>query len=392
MHRRIVFHIGGYERNNPERFFRRFARGLSRFETCWSLSTEILSSATEDEYHTATARISCRDGERESLTDFCFLDFDDLVVRDVEKPFLLRLGKYAAAVADYAASGTLWRFFRANWRFALYFLFPIGAMALFLLAGLLVFLAIDAVEPFPGQFILASAAGIATIIALGNFPGRRYLVYHLMDLWSFSSRHLRARRPDMDARFVLWTDFAMAKLAAGNYDEVLLVGHSTGGALILDFAYLLSERLRQEGVEAAFTIVTVGSTALKISLHPAAKRARSRLEALAGQPGIAWHDFQSLTDIINFYKCDPYALAGLTHDRAEAFPYLYRVRFRHTLDEAQYSRLKRNFFRVHYQFISANSRRYFYDYFMMTCGTRALSDQLAAMDASPAPKAGKEAA
>ncbi|TPW30101.1 lipase [Martelella alba] len=346
----------------------------------------------EDEYHVAAARICCQDGDRESLTDFCFLDFDDIVARDVKKPFPLRLAKYGAAIADYVFSGTLWRFFRANWRFALYFLFPIGAMALFLLAGLVVFLAIGTLEPFPGQFVIALGAGAATTLVLGNFPGRRYLVYHLMDLWSFSSRHLRAMRPDMDQRFLLWSDFAMAKLAAGNYDEVLLVGHSTGGALVLDFAHILSQQLRQKGADAAFTIVTVGSTALKISLHPAAKRARDRLEALAGQHGITWYDFQSLTDIINFYKCDPYALAGLRHTRNDSFPLLYRVRFRHTLDKARYSRLKRNFFRVHYQFISANTRRYFYDYFMMTCGTRSLSDQLEAMAAKPAPSAGKEVA
>ena len=44
------------------------------------------------------------------------------------------------------------------------------------------------------------------------------------------------------------------------------------------------------------------------------------------------------------------------------------------LEPAVYRRIKRNFFRVHYQFISANSRRYFYDFLMISCGTRCLED------------------
>ena len=42
------------------------------------------------------------------------------------------------------------------------------------------------------------------------------------------------------------------------------------------------------------------------------------------------------------------------------------------LERETYRRIKKNFFRVHYQFISANSRRYFYDFFMICCGTRPI--------------------
>ena len=118
--------------------------------------------------------------------------------------------------------------------------------------------------------------------------------------------------------------------------------------------------------------MTVGSTSLKVALHPAARRARKRLEALARYPDLRWTEFQSLTDIINFYKCDPYARAGLTHQRSDQFPRQFRVRFREMLERETYRRVKKNFFRVHYQFISANSRRYFYDFFMICCGTRPI--------------------
>jgi pimeloyl-ACP methyl ester carboxylesterase len=176
----------------------------------------------------------------------------------------------------------------------------------------------------------------------------------------------------MDARIDAWAGLIGHRLSVSSYDEVLLVGHSTGGALILDVAHQLAERLVKEGRTVDVRLVTVGSTSLKVALHPAAKRARQRLQVLARHPGIRWTEFQALTDIINFYKCDPYARAGLTHQRADQFPRQFQVRIRDMLERDAYNRVKKNFFRVHYQFISANSRRYFYDFFMIACGTRPI--------------------
>jgi hypothetical protein len=53
---------------------------------------------------------------------------------------------------------------------------------------------------------------------------------------------------------------------------------------------------------------------------------------------------------------------------------MFQVRFRDMLVKESYKRIKRNFFRVHYQFISANSRRYFYYFFLICCGTRRLEE------------------
>ncbi|QLF70679.1 hypothetical protein FE840_014660 [Peteryoungia desertarenae] len=207
-----------------------------------------------------------------------------------------------------------------------------------------------------------------------RFFSRRYFLFHLMDLWSFSREHLHCRRQDMDARLDLWAEVISERLAGRPYDEVLLVGHSTGGALILDLAYLLTERLRQADRHVDFELLTVGSTSLKVALHPAAVRARERLQTLPAHAGIRWTEFQALTDIINFYKCDPYAAAGLEHQRKDSFPRQFQVRFKHMLEPDAYRRIKRNFFRVHYQFISANSRPYFYDFFMICCGPQRLQD------------------
>ncbi|TPP11290.1 lipase [Rhizobium glycinendophyticum] len=371
--RRAVFLVGGYERNDSAGFFRRIGREMARFSACWGIVARMEEPQQAPDGIAATARVTYQGSDGQCTTDLTFLSFDDLVKRDGARPFAQRLWVYLISFLDYVASGTMFRFFQTNWRFALYFLYPALSLAAFAGIGYLVFRLVS-FSGFAGSGILGAFLGLIVAYAVGRSIGRRYFVFHLMDLWSFSREHLRCRRPDMDQRLEAWSRLIETRLKDNPYDEVLLVGHSTGGALILDVAHLLAERLTGEGYPVDFTLLTVGSTSLKVGLHPAAKRARSRLEALASHPGLRWTEFQALTDIINFYKCDPYRLAGLTHQRADAFPRMFQVRFRDMLEKESYQRIKRNFFRVHYQFISANSRRYFYDFFLICCGTRRLKE------------------
>lgn len=371
--RRAVFLVGGYERNDSAGFFRRIGREMARFSACWSIDTRMEEPVSAPGGIAATAHIAYHGADGDCSSELTFLSFDDLVKRDGSRPFILRLWVYLVSFLDCVASGTMFRFFQTNWRFALYFLYPFVALSAFAGVGYGLYRLVSAAS-FPGSGILGVLFGLLAAYAMGRSIGRRYFVFHLMDLWSFSREHLRCRRPDMDQRLDAWSQLIDDRLKEGSFDEVLLVGHSTGGPLILDVAHLLAERLAGEGRAVDFTLLTVGSTSLKVCLHPAANRARMRLEGLARYPDLRWTEFQALTDIINFYKCDPYRLAGLTHQRDDEFPRMFQVRFREMLVAESYKRIKRNFFRVHYQFISANSRRYFYDFFQICCGTRRLEE------------------
>lgn len=369
--RRAVFLVGGYERNDAAGFFRRIGREMGRFCGCWSVEGSLGPPVDAQPAVATTAVADYRGPDGSCRSEITFLNFDDIVKHDGARPFAVRLFAYLLAFFDYVISGTMFRFFATNWRFALYFLYPFVMLGFFVCLGVVVYRLVG-LAALPGGPIMPAVAGAAAAYVVGRFVGQRYFVFHLMDLWTFSREHLHCRRPGMDQRIDAWATLIAERMAMSTYDEVLLVGHSTGGALILDVAHRLAERLGAEARAADFRLLTVGSTSLKVALHPAAKRARQRLEALARYPDIRWTEFQALTDIINFYKCDPYARAGLHHQRTDAFPRQFQVRIRDMLERDAYRRVKKNFFRVHYQFISANSRRYFYDFFMICCGTRPI--------------------
>ena len=54
---------------------------------------------------------------------------------------------------------------------------------------------------------------------------------------------------------------------------------------------------------AAF--LTVGSSILKIGLHPAAERLRRLVGRIGAEKPLFWVEYQAKVDPINFYKTDP---------------------------------------------------------------------------------------
>jgi hypothetical protein len=52
------------------------------------------------------------------------------------------------------------------------------------------------------------------------------------------------------------------------------------------------------------------------------------------------------------------------------------VRIREMVNSDFYRKIRRNFYRVHAQFISGNDKRSFCDYFMMVCGPLTLECQV----------------
>ena len=379
--RRGVFYIGGYDPKTPAAFFERLDKERRRFDRLWDVRSVRgpIADVNGVARSTVTAEGPSTTGPWRTEADVHFFSLEPVVQRDFAAPIWTRLGRYLVTFADYVLSGTFFRFARHAWRFAGYFLYPfVMALALFAAtAGLLAWLGHAAADE-PGELAGWLAGTALFLVVLGRVAPRWY-VPHLMDLWSFSRNWLRGRRPDAAALFDGY-GATMASLAReGDYDEIVLVGHSTGGALILEIAHAA---LRADpgfaGAAPRVTLLTVGSTALKIGLHPAAAPFRERVQALH-DAGIGWVEFQAIVDIINFENTDPAALMGVRRTNPD-FALARRVRIRSMLEADTYRRIRRSPFRVHYQFVFANTRAYPYDFHSICFGPLALLERARNMD------------
>ena len=368
--RRAIFFVGGYDPKTPEAFFSRLQRELARFESLWGLNSAVspVIVSADGEIGVVTLETASPEPAWSVTTHFNFFVLDKIVLADFARPLPIRLGKYLVAFSDFVFSGTAFRIFAKAWRFGLYFLFPFLMVVLFALLGVL---AARLTAPWLGWGSLA--AGIAVFAAAQSLLGRRWPVNHLMDLWSFSRNFIRGRRPDAEALMQRFAEAIVTRSRVGGYDEIILVGHSTGGVLILDIA---ARCLRTDpeftGRARHVALLTLGSTALKAGYHPAAKSFRQGVQALVDDGKLEWLEVQCLTDVINLYKTDPVSEMRLRRESGRTFPRVRQVRIKDMLEAETYKRIRRSFFRVHYQYIFGNTKRYWYDFFQICCAPTSL--------------------
>ena len=127
---RLVFHLGGYEPVAPEGMYRRFARELRRYEGTWSVSASISAEVIGADQ--AEWQVSTRGPNWRVDTEYRLVRWDDVIAAGTRRPMWLRIWLGFIAFCDFVANGVLWSYFRTNWRYAGFFLYPfilLGAFA-----------------------------------------------------------------------------------------------------------------------------------------------------------------------------------------------------------------------------------------------------------------------
>lgn len=364
---RAVFFIGGYDPKSPDAFYDRLDKEAGRYEVLRDVEvdgdvTKTRNAVTKRSYRTVHGNASVE-------TDFHFVSLDDIVLKDFDQTFLIRLWRYLVTFSDYMTSGTAFAFIKHAWRFSLYFFYPF----MMLLIGTLVSISLAGMIWNSGvslSWLTAPVIFLAAFSAFIQMVAKKYFVLHLMDLWSFSRDFIYRSRSDIDEK-LRSVGATIAHAANSNkYDEIVLVGHSTGGALILDGAFRATAALTPKAT--SITILTVGSTALKIGLHPKAAWFREQVATLHDDVRVKWFEYQCRTDLINFFNTQPSKLMGVPEPQK---PEVHAIRIKHMVDDKNYKRFKRNFFRVHYQFVFGNTKPYHYDFPDICFGLTTLANR-----------------
>ncbi len=363
--KRCVFFIGGYEPLPPERQHERFARELRRFERTWNVAASVSPMTLSKDAAVASWRVETRAPNWRVETEYHSLLWNDLVAADFARPDWVRLPRAILAFGDFILSGTAFRYFSVNWRYGLFFLYPIVILAGF--AALSVYAALLLVQlglPLPA--LAGPVAGALIFAGLTFWPGRWMLLAYMLDDWVFAYELVHRTRPELEARLDSFAGALAARLRDQDFDEIVVSGHSLGVALkleVVDRALRLVSDFGRGG--ETLKLLSIGSSLLKIALHPAGAWLKAAVGRVAQHQAIFWMEYQALVDIISFYKVNPVAALGLP---ASGKPMLRNLRIRHMLDDEVYRSFRGNFFRLHRQLVMGNDKRYFYDYYMICCG------------------------
>jgi hypothetical protein len=373
--RRHVIYVEGYDPQGAEGYYRLFERSWRRFLQIWPLSARLgtLQIESRDFAHW---EIEAAAPNWQVSTRYEFLRQEHFIRANMAEPLLQRQIPRALAWAfDYLVSGALLRVLRARWEFAavlVYFqLMLIAWIALAIGGGWLIALA--AVREFglptPAAVVIGVLAAFAIFFALRPVADRWFIV-QINNHWPYLCEFARGAASCFDAAIEAGAQRLRAAMYANAADEIVVVGHSGGGAIapaVVTRALELDPEIGRRG--PPLVLLTLGSIAPGAALHPRAAPLREVFARLAAEPSVTWVDAQSRKDVLNFWDFDPIAGIGIRVKGERRNPIVWSVRYRDMLSVEFYgTRLRYNFFRRHYQLIMANDRRAPYDYFMLICG------------------------
>jgi pimeloyl-ACP methyl ester carboxylesterase len=367
---RHVFHLAGYDPIGAA-WYRVFKRELLTFALTWNVCTAVSDFTPQSEASHAQWKVTTRAPNWQVETIYELPLWDDIVLTDFAQPVTKRLVKSLFAFLDIVTTGTALRYFRANWQYALFFLFPFFLLLVFAVVAVAIAhgVASSIALPYILHVAVIVALSVSIFILLLHWPGRRWRVQQGLDDWIFSWDYVYGRRPDLEARVGRFAERLVTRARDTALDEIVIVGHSMGATLAVEIvtrALAIDPNLGRHG--PAVCLLTVGSTIPKFTLHPAGDNFRNRAVRILGERSIAWAEYHARSDAISFYKFDPVKLTRFYGDPISGKPLLRRVRLQEMLTTRTYWRYRLRFMRLHYQFVMANERRSTYDYFMMVCG------------------------
>lgn len=371
--KRLVFLFPGFEPMRADRHAERFRRAAERSASVWNVDLEIQGTQPDgtdaaQRFRSLWFGLSGQDWQ--TTTELVICDWGDIIIGYAQRPAPIRFFSGLYALSDFLLTGTFFRYCRVSWRYALFFLFPLLVVAAACALAWIVYAVIAAFFIGIAGKIVGVLAGLLAGWALLFLAQRRLHLLTAMDDWALARALCRGQDADMEARIERQARELSDRLETAEADEVIIAAHSLGAGLaVRALAKALSGSQATRSRPSGF--LTVGSSLLKIALHPSAASTRKAVRHLVVDHELPWTDCQSLSDPINFYKSNPALSLKIREGRT---PTVLRVHFKRLLSTATYKRIRRDFFRVHRQFVLAVERKAPYSFHMLLLGPRPLAD------------------
>lgn len=324
------------------------------------------------------------DGQR-TETEIEVLVWADIVQDSMGQSIPATYAQLARTAWAYIGSGALWRLMRLRRGPVIAALYPVVVLIAQLLvavgAGWGIGAALGWLSGLGWWITLPVMLGVTWAgLTLWRRLDGRIFAYYLMHDYAFTAQDQGAYPPALEARLAQFSD-RIAEVLADGWDEVLVVGHSSGAYLgVSVLADLIRAGRVPEG--AALSLLTLGHVVPMASFLPRANRLRADLRDLSSRHELDWIDVTAPGDACSFGLCDPVAVSGVEPPERRQ-PLILSAAFTRTLSPEKRRELRGRWFRLHFQYLCAFDRPGDYDYFAITAGPLTLGQRYGARPHSP---------
>lgn len=370
--RRRVFYIPGYDPFHPRRYrelYRKEAVAQAEISG-YKIETKGKNGGTGPFGWTVSAEI----GGENVTSDITVLVWSDIVKSSMGHGIFSTYCQILLTAWIYIYSGALRRLMWLRKGPIIAALYPIIILLLELFVAVLAASIVGAIL----SSLVYPRIGWITFLPVVIYILRRFqawdnkiFAYYLMHDFAHAARNWGAYPPKLEERFEEFQT-QIATALAGDYDEVLIVGHSSGAHIAVSVVADLL-RAEQGSIQGSvLAVLTLGQVVPMVSFLPKATRLRRDLAMLSTRTDITWVDVSAPGDGCSFAICDPVAVTGVAPANAR-WPLVFSAAFTQSLSPERWQNLKRRYFRLHFQYLCAFDRPKDYDYFQITAGPKTLS-------------------
>ena len=387
--RRRVYYISGYDPQGPRRYYQLYRDEAQKQAGISNYEIDVSALEYEKGASAATWSAELREGGMTSNAEITMLRWDDIARAWMRMPmwriYILMVKTFWRYVGS-GAFGALSKIRRlSTWVgmypvifLSLYLLFALwnGAFAVWLFA-------------YISGLPLWAGAPLFVIVFYGIMRASRLidetmLVYYLMCDFGFTAAHSKGEAPEIEERVDVFAKRVFDDWSRGDCDEVLIVGHSSGGS----YAASVAARVVQMGADKRkgphLSFLTLGQTIPMLSFLPGATRLRDELRLLGRAEEIEWIDVSSPADGGCYALSDPVGVSGQAAPRRERRnPKVISATFWEAISPEMKAELKNRWFRIHIQYLCAFDRPVDFDYFRITAGPIRLAERFAERNESP---------
>jgi hypothetical protein len=331
--------------------------------------------------HMASWDVTGRFEDEQVHTRYDFLRWDDIVRQHWPRGRWRLLERTVFASIRMWSNGVMWQSLKTSWPMAVAIMLPgfaLVAVAAMMLATVASFgWLVSHGHLLAGGLMLI--LGLPTWAALFAAAEGRTQMAWLMRSLACLVLQGRGQLEVLESRLDAFGSHVAQQLKGGQFDEVLLVGHSSGAMLAMSVMHrALGSAGRDFPADGPrMSLLTLGHCTPLLSQQPEADAFRRELADLALQTRLDWIDFGSPADGCCFALRDPTEFAGHKRSRTD-HPKSLNPRFFELFSAERYAAIKRDKFRCHFQYLMAAERKGAYDFFRMVGGPAALFDGLQA--------------
>lgn len=376
--RRKVFYIPGFD-PFPARRYRELYRQNSQEQA--AISGYAISQSALHLKDGFGWQVKARTGHQTCEAEIEVLVWSDLVKNTMRAGILATYLQLLRTAWIYLSTGALADVIKLRKGPVIAALYPVGFLLAQLMIALMISFVLGAIlaKIHPYLFWLGGILIWPVLEVFRRLDGRIF-AYYLMQDYAFTAQFGGAYPPELNQRLKKFGQ-KVTQAMAENWDEVLIVGHSSGAHLAVSVLAELGrcEKIKRAPMPVGF--LSLGHVIPMVTFLPRAAGLRRDLHELSQMSEVSWVDVSAPGDGCSFALCDPVAVSGVA-PKQKSGPLVVSAAFTQTLSRERWKALRWRFFRLHFQYLCAFDRPKEYDYFQITAGPVSLRQRFMGLTAS----------